>query len=40
MIAIRMGGQKLEWDTDKMRFTNCSDANQYVDPPYRSGWKL
>jgi len=40
MIAIRMGGRKLEWDTDKMRFTNCSEANQYVDPPYRSGWKL
>jgi len=40
MIAIRFTGQKLQWDTEKMQFTNCSEANAFVDPPYRTGWSL
>lgn len=40
IIAIRMLGQKLEWDGKNMRFTNCPEANQFVNPPYREGWTL
>ena len=40
VIAIKMAGTKLEWDAKRTRFTNCSEANQYVNPPYRTGWKL
>ncbi len=40
MIAIRFAGTKLEWDCDKMRFTNCDDANRWVKPTFRSGWML
>jgi predicted dehydrogenase len=40
MIAIRFAGTKLEWDGDKMRFTNCDDANHWVKPTFRSGWTL
>jgi predicted dehydrogenase len=40
MIAIRMAGQKLEWDAEKMQFPNCAEANQYVAPKFREGWKL
>ena len=40
MIAIRLTPQKLNWDAEKMRFTNCSEANQYVNPAYRKGWTL
>jgi len=40
VIAVRMLGQKLEWDATQMRFTNCPAANALVNPPYRSGWKL
>lgn len=40
VIAIKMAGTKLEWDAEKMRFTNSSEANQHVNPPYRAGWKL
>jgi predicted dehydrogenase len=40
VIAIRLAGQKLEWDAKNMRFTNCPEANQYVNPPYREGWSL
>lgn len=40
VIAIRMLGQKLEWDGPAMRFTNCSEANAFLNPPYRAGWSL
>jgi predicted dehydrogenase len=40
VIAIKLPGQKLEWDAEKMQFTNCPEANQYVNPPYRQGWSL
>ena len=40
MIAIRMPGTKLEWDGEKMRFTNCDEANQFVKPAFRQGWTL
>jgi predicted dehydrogenase len=38
-IAIRMN-QKLLWDSQAMKFTHCPDADQFVDPPYRTGWTL
>ncbi len=40
VIAIRFAGQKLQWDSAKMQFTNCPKANRYVTPNYRAGWKL
>jgi predicted dehydrogenase len=38
-LALRTG-KVLEWDTASMRVTNHAEANRYVDPPYRAGWKL
>ncbi len=40
VIAIKMPGTKLEWDSRKARFINCSEANDLVNPAYRKGWKL
>jgi predicted dehydrogenase len=40
IIAIKMGGRKLDWDAKRGKFTNCTDANKYLNPPYRKGWKL
>ena len=40
VIAIKMLGTKLQWDPVAMRFPNCPEANQHVNPPYRAGWKL
>jgi hypothetical protein len=40
IIAIKMGGARLEWDSKKARFKNSPEANQYINPPYRAGWKL
>ena len=40
VIGIKLPGVKLEWDTEAMRFTNSDEANQYVNPAYRTGWTL
>ena len=40
IIATKMLGQKLEWDGENMRFTNCSEANAHLQQPYRDGWTL
>ena len=39
-IAVRFPTQKLEWDSDAMRFTNFSEANGLLKTPYRDGWTL
>ncbi len=40
VIAINMSGIKLEWDAPAMKFTNNSEANHFINPPYRAGWTL
>jgi hypothetical protein len=40
VIALKMPGTKLQWDARAMKFTNCPEANVFVDPPYREGWTL
>lgn len=40
VIAIRFAGTKLHWDAQAMRFTNCEEANFWINPPYREGWSL
>ena len=40
VIGFRMLGQELKWDARKMQFTNCPDANAFINPPYRKGWTL
>ena len=39
IIAMKYEG-KLEWDAAKMRFTNKPEANQYLHPKFRKGWKF
>jgi predicted dehydrogenase len=38
-VAYRVG-QKLEWDTKKLRAPNCPAANEFIQHHYRKGWKL
>ena len=38
-VAIR-AGKKLEWDGPNMKVTNDREAEQYIKPKYRKGWKL
>lgn len=39
LVAYRVG-QKLEWDADKLRATNCSEADAFIRKTYREGWSL
>ncbi|MGB7591060.1 MAG: hypothetical protein WBO19_07460, partial [Terriglobia bacterium] len=39
-IAQRFPGELVEWDTANMRVTNSEKLNGYVDPPYRSAYKI
>ncbi len=39
-IALRFPGQTLEWDDKYMQFTNHPEANAFVNPAYREGWRL
>ncbi|MDT8303958.1 MAG: Gfo/Idh/MocA family oxidoreductase [Sedimentisphaerales bacterium] len=40
VVALKMPGVKLNWDAQAVKFTNCDEANMFVDPPYRKGWTL
>lgn len=40
MIAIRVKDQRLEWDSENLRFKNNEAANQLLHINYREGWKL
>lgn len=41
-VAVRAQEHKtkLEWDGEKMEFTNLPEANQYLHFEYRTGWSL
>jgi len=39
-IAATRADAKLDWDAQKMEFTNLPEANRFVNPPYRDGWSL
>ncbi|GIW80032.1 MAG: oxidoreductase [Gemmatales bacterium] len=38
-VAYRCG-QKLEWDADKLKATNCPEADRFIHRTYRKGWEL
>ncbi|MFZ5833737.1 MAG: Gfo/Idh/MocA family protein [Planctomycetota bacterium] len=33
-------GEKLQWDPESERFTNCDEGNQYLNRPRRKGYEL
>jgi predicted dehydrogenase len=40
VIAIKLPGTKLEWNSAGTRFSNSPEANLLLNPPYREGWRL
>jgi hypothetical protein len=40
IIATRLLGQELKWDSARMQFTNSSEANALIKPDFRKGWTL
>jgi len=39
LVAYRVG-QKLEWDAQNLKATNCPEADKYIRKQYREGWTL
>ena len=39
-ISVRLGGEKLSWDSEKLRVTNLEEANELLHYKYREGWTL
>jgi hypothetical protein len=39
-VSYRAGGQKLLWDAESLKATNCSDADPFIQRQYRTGWTL
>ena len=40
LIAVKLKGTKLEWNSEKMAFANSAEANALIKPVYRQGWSL
>jgi predicted dehydrogenase len=40
IIAMRFPGRKLSWNGTEGRFTDCDEANRFLEPEYRKGWSL
>lgn len=40
MVAVRLGGQRLEWDAEARKITNAPEADPLLHYPYRPGWGL
>lgn len=40
MVAVRLGGQRLEWDPVNLKVTNEPEANRLLHYEYRAGWTL
>jgi len=40
LIAVKLGGQKLEWNGANGEFRNSAEANALVSPEFRKGWEL
>ncbi len=38
-VALRVG-RKIEWDAKRMKAKHCPEADQFIHPLYRRGWKL
>ena len=39
-IAVRFPNEKLEWDSQALKFTNNQQANSFVRNEYREGWDI
>jgi len=39
-VSLRMGGQRLRWDSAGGQITNVESANKYLTRDYRKGWEI
>ena len=38
-VALKTG-EKLKWNAGKLKATNYPEADKFINPEYRQGWKL
>lgn len=38
-VAVRLG-RALDYDAERMRVTNCAEAEAFIKPTYRKGWEV
>lgn len=39
-VSYRVGGERLEWDAEALKATNCPAADEFIRREYRAGWTL
>jgi hypothetical protein len=39
-VCVRLGGHKLDWDSENLKITNLPEANKLLHYEYRKGWTL
>jgi hypothetical protein len=40
VLAMRVPGERIEWDGPNLRVKNLPDLNQHLHIDYRPGWSL
>ncbi len=40
VLSLRLGGQKIYWDSKNLKAKGLDDADQYIREPEREGWKM
>ena len=40
IVSHRVGNKKLEWNAEKLKASNCPEADQFIHHKYRKGWSL
>jgi hypothetical protein len=40
VLALKVPGRRLEWDSENLRLTNAPEINHLVHVEYRKGWTL
>ncbi|HEY1599503.1 MAG TPA: Gfo/Idh/MocA family oxidoreductase [Pirellulales bacterium] len=39
-VSYRAGGKRLDWDAERLKATNCPEADNFLQREYRPGWTL
>ena len=40
VLSLRMGGQKIHWDSENMKAKGLPEADVYIKEPVRKGWEM
>lgn len=40
VVSLRLGGQKIYWDSKNMKAIGCPEADEFIREPVREGWEM